>query len=104
MKKVNLITKDRMIKISVLFTLLLPILVPDLNPIKFSSAFYQASYGFPFNYIKMYVGTRTSWLIPQIFTGNKGVGIFAVPAVINFFLFYGMLYWVNKKFFKSKPS
>ena len=89
-------TKGKIVKISLLVTLILTVMLPDLIPGKLNPDLHQSSYGLPFNYVTVYGDTSTTWLVPKLFTGNDGIGINPLTFLINVFLFYWAITFVNK--------
>ena len=81
---------------------------PALSSENIYSSRYAVSYGFPFEFITLYVEGRSTFLLPSIFSGN--VTSVAMNAVVFFnflilyFIFYLLFLLIDKiKRSKDKP-
>ena len=87
----------KIVWISIILIMLLSLLIPDVTPEHLHTNKYAYSYGFPFNFITLYIKSGTKYLIPNLLSEgfpewNIGTGILA-----NFIIFYLTIQLIFKK-------
>ncbi|SET64770.1 hypothetical protein SAMN05660297_03037 [Natronincola peptidivorans] len=75
--------------ISILIAVALTILLPGRAFEMTSGGMVRYEFGLPFHYITIYQYQSTSnWLIPNLFNGNRGLGVDPLPLLMNAFIVY----------------
>ncbi|WP_062049411.1 hypothetical protein [Bacillus sp. JCM 19034] len=88
---------------SIIFIILLTLIIPDNSPTHLHSTKYAYSYGFPFEFITIYIEDGTNYLLPNLLANptiywNVTPGIF-----LNFILIYFAFHFINK-FIQSRKK
>jgi hypothetical protein len=87
------------LKLSVIISVLLPMFIPS-NPI-IGGGIIKYNYGFPFTYATIYQREITSaWFFENFFTGNAGLLINPLTAIVNVIALYYAIWYLAKVFSK----
>lgn len=85
---------------TLILMILLAIFIPDVAPAHLHTDKYVYSYGFPFNFLTLYVGDESKFLLPNLVSQNFTGWSLSMGMLGNFIIFYFSLRFLFKYFSK----
>ncbi|MCT2535312.1 hypothetical protein NC661_21110 [Aquibacillus koreensis] len=82
---------------SVILIILFVLFIPDSSPAHLHTTKYVYSYGFPFQFLTLYVENGNEFVISNLFSGGITAWDLSMGVFGNFILFYFTLHFIRKK-------